>query len=44
MTGGWEFVRAAYLVAYGSLTLYGCALVWRARRALRMHPKCEPRL
>jgi hypothetical protein len=27
--GGWEFIYAAYGVAYGGLLLYGVSLWWR---------------
>lgn len=27
--GGWEFIWAAYAIAYGSLALYGLSLWWR---------------
>lgn len=32
MIGGWEFVVAAYVIAYGSLFFYGALLGLRARR------------
>jgi hypothetical protein len=34
MIGGWEFVQAAYAVAYGSLGFYAVALLVRAKRVL----------
>lgn len=33
MIGGWEFVEAAYAIAYGALGLYGLWLGRLARRA-----------
>lgn len=34
MQGGWEFVGAAYGVAYGALALYGLSLYRRVRADL----------
>ena len=32
IVGGWEFVTAAYAIAWGGLTLYGISLYWRRYR------------
>lgn len=31
--GGWEFVTAAYAVAWGTLLFYGVSLYWRRANA-----------
>lgn len=41
MIGGWEFVEAAYGIAYGCLALYGIALMLRARRVFSAAPQKE---
>lgn len=42
MIGGWEFVQAAYAIAYGSLGIYGVLSVLRARRVFAASAKKVP--
>jgi hypothetical protein len=39
MIGGWEFVSAAYVIAYGALAAYGLHLALWARRLPPLPPK-----
>ena len=41
ITGGWEFVWAAYGISWGGLALYALSLMRRHREALRVQADVE---
>jgi hypothetical protein len=31
ITGGWEYIQAAYIISFSAFALYGFSLWWRSR-------------
>ena len=41
ISGGWEYVWAAYAITWASLTLYAVSLVWRERQSRNRPPTAK---